>query len=226
MNEEVMNKELHQVRRIVARETVGKFAGVLAKVPAQGGMQFIAESSTVPEYYNSAVSFAVGTTGVEHINRMFFGIVPSEDCGRERIFDLDVQKWTLENGEWYIHLLFNRSERRTAKHTLSFLPKGRSEDGDISLSYNGLNFLRVSDAETFCVTCGECGKRIYSSHAPNPKFARNAAEATATGKERYLCPDCLPREPRRPAPKPKSRFEQDVAELREAQFRGMKRPGR
>ncbi|MFH0814660.1 MAG: hypothetical protein V1902_01010 [Candidatus Falkowbacteria bacterium] len=222
MNEETMNKALRQVRRIVARETVAKFAGVLVKVPAQGGLQFIEKSLTVPEYYNSAMSCAVGTTGAEHINRMFFGLMPSEDCGRERLFDMIVQKWTLEDGEWYIHLLFTKSDRKIAKHTLSFPPKFRADATDIQLSHNGLSFVRVLDAETFVSTCGECGKRIYSSHAPNPKFARNAAEAKATGKERYKCPDCLPRELRVPAP-PKTRFERDQEELRQAQFRGMRR---
>jgi hypothetical protein len=193
--------------------------GVVQRVPLVAALEYIPAKGRIGEYHNSPLTFPLGMTEIELINRMFFGISPVEDAGRDRVFDLTIQRWTLEDGSWYVHLLFKPSRRKTPLARCFVVTKGRREDGDISLSHNGLLFWRILkvDSKEYAITCGACGKRCYTAHGFNPRFARTNKEARQNGKTRWICPDCLERpekKVRKQSRRPRRELRGDSRQLR------------
>jgi hypothetical protein len=125
----------------------------------------------------------------------------------------------LASGAWYVHLVFKPSKLKRPKHVLKIVVRDRvsAAQGDINLSHNGTSSLRVEQAnpKDFEITCGECNRKVYSTHGFNDKFARTAKEAQKTGKPRWLCPNCLPRTPRAEKPvEPKPASAAQIAHFR------------
>ena len=208
---------------VVARESVAKFDGVLYTIPKIDGLTYEPATDELAEHYNSALTLAVDSGRTERINRLFVGIKPKRDCGRAKVFRLEVQRWVLTNGAWYVHLVFKPSKLKRPKNVLRVVVRTKESvaSGDINLSHNGTSSLRVEQVNPrdYEITCGECTKKVYTTHGFNDKFARTNDEAQKTGKPRWLCPDCLPRTPRARAEKPEELKPASEAQI--AHFRRM-----
>jgi len=190
-------------------ETLCELKAVMVRVPKATALKHkeeekfmvaVGKTFTVPEHFHNGVNM-----GGVWINRLFEEILPSEDAGKERIFDIVLERKTLEDGRWFVQMILVKTDRVIAKNRMTFLPRGRSEASDIPLDHTGKNYLRVERVQMYYCTCSKCGKRVQMTHKPNPKFAGSA----------YLCPVCLPRHPRQKKSTEQRQRETGLRQLRD-----------